>query len=77
MTTVTRYVCDHCKSVYDTEEEAMQCEQWHKIPSSVQSSGYLPYNYDVKMRGYPSTVVIEFTDGSTASYKKDGSCVQS
>ena len=35
MTKIVKWVCDHCKQEFDTEEECVKHESFHRIPERV------------------------------------------
>lgn len=68
MTEVTKYQCDVCGKIYETEEEAEECELQHIIPVAVDSCEY-ETNRAGKMI-YPHSVSIRMSDGTIKEYEE-------
>lgn len=69
MRKIVTYKCDHCGYEYETEEEAIVCEQNHILKLSVIDSIYYSMN-DIP-DGYPEKVVLSGEDGEQVVYKRD------
>ena len=64
----TVWKCEKCKEVYDTREEAEECEKQHIDPIGIS------YEYDPNMK-YPAYLNVSFFDNvtrRTIKYKKEG-----
>lgn len=68
MTEVTKYKCDVCGTIYETEEEAEECELQHIIPTAVDTCNYTK-DRDGKML-YPSSVFVTMSDGTIREYEE-------
>lgn len=69
MKKIITYRCDHCWCGYETEEEAIACEQNHILKLSVINSLY--YSMDANPDGYPEKVMLSGKDGNHVWYKRD------
>ena len=69
MRKIVTYKCDHCGCEYETEEEAIVCEQNHILKLSVIDSIYYSMN-DIP-DGYPEKVMVSGEDGEHVWYKRD------
>ena len=68
MTEVTKYQCDVCGKIYETEEEAAECEEQHIIPVAVDSC-----EYETDRAGkmvYPHTIFVRMSDDSIREYEE-------
>lgn len=68
MKTVQKYRCEMCNTEYADKAVATSCEKNHKIPQSIASARYLSQAQDG--RGYPVTISVLMSDGSTVVYKR-------
>lgn len=68
MKEVKHFVCDFCQTEYADKASAKRCEENHKQPCSIGKCRYIRYANNEK--GYPISVEILFSDGSTAVYKR-------
>ena len=69
MQKIITYMCDHCGYEYDTEEEAIVCEQNHKHELRVLEAIHTPINEAVD--GYPGRVILTGEDGKHVWYTRD------
>lgn len=56
------YTCDKCGVSCDTEQEALDCESSHLIPTILKSNHY------EMLEQYPNIITIEFENGTTKTY---------
>lgn len=68
MKKVEHYVCEICGTTYNSESNAIECEQHHRKPKEVFAVKYRPKNMCAD--GYPDTVIIKFDDGQSIRYKR-------
>lgn len=61
------YTCELCRKEYENLSDAEQCEKSHKIPKEVRSPRYSPAD---PKKVYPKSVLVEFTDGTSARYHR-------
>ena len=69
MKKIVSYACDHCGYEYETEEEALECEQSHKLDLSIINIIHEPIN--TSHDGYPGKVVLTGEDGKHVWYTRD------
>ena len=67
MTERKLYTCDICHTDYRAQSMALECEKSHKQPLDIAGARYVAMNND--STGYPVTITVRFTDGSTKTYK--------
>ena len=65
MTEEKIYVCDYCGSKYDTEDDALECENRHKKLSDI-----LEYDYD-KYERTPERIKLSFEDDISCWYRRE------
>jgi hypothetical protein len=65
--TITQYECTRCLFLYDTEQEAMDCEDAHLLPMSVVGQ---TWRRDDNTAAYPASVSIAFPTGGPITYIK-------
>ncbi len=65
MKEVSKYQCERCGAVFDSEEGARECEQVHLKPKSAKG-----YRYRA-LKKYPDAIRLTFEDGSVADYVFD------
>ena len=68
MKKIVSYMCDHCGYEYETEEEAIECEQNHKHKLSVLKVIHAPINEATD--GYPGMVMLTGEDGKQVWYTR-------
>lgn len=61
------YTCELCGKEYENLSDAEKCEKSHKIPKEVRSPRYSPAD---PKKVYPKSVLVEFTDGTSARYHR-------
>lgn len=69
MQKIINYVCDHCGYEYETEEEAIVCEQNHKLELRVFEAIHTPIGEAAD--GYPRRVILTGEDGKHVWYTRD------
>ena len=58
---IVEYKCKHCKKVFDSRGNAIDCEKSHLRVKRARSLSFV--------RGpYPLTIEVEFPDGKTMTY---------
>ena len=67
MTERKLYTCDICHTDYLDQSMALKCEKTHKQPLDIAGARYVAMQKD--STGYPVTITVRFTDGSTKTYK--------
>lgn len=66
MKTIEKYQCDFCGHIYNTEEEATNCESKHKTEFTVTGLDY-PDIAKIK-NGYPIKVIMHFEGDSETTF---------
>ena len=69
MKEITQYQCELCKTLYDSEEKAITCEQSHKTIIASEPCKYK--SFESNPEGYPSKIMVTFNDGRKIIYDKD------
>lgn len=67
MKKIELFVCDHCGTQYDTQEQCKLCESTHCPPKEIKLCRYMPYK---SAKRYPIMVQIEMSDGKMVTYKR-------
>lgn len=67
MTERRLYKCDICGTEYASKDNAIACEQSHRIPKKVRAYRYNAMRTEGK---YPQVVTITFDDGSEVRYSR-------
>lgn len=67
MKPIIKYQCELCKTMYNCYEEAIECEKKHIKPKDIVSALFI--NPSMRYGGYPSDVVIRFTNGEKYTYQ--------
>lgn len=65
MQTVTKYRCEVCGKVHDSQSAALSCEQNHKIPIGVTGPEYQKFGSN---SSFPTSVMVEFGNESRMRY---------
>lgn len=65
MKVITKFECEKCGQIYDTEEAAVNCENGHGFPESIVD---YQYRYEDLRYGYPRTVTIKMSNGNLCEY---------
>lgn len=68
MKKVEHYICEVCGTEYNDKNRCEICEKGHKKPIKILTSKYQPITNNAL--GIPSTIVIEFENGSKFEYKR-------
>ena len=69
MKKVINYYCEVCGTPYQSEEECMNCENYHKHLRKVSFTGYRPIG---KAKcPYAEIIIIEMEDGESVVYSFD------
>lgn len=63
MIEITLYKCQHCGSVYETENEATRCEDGHAYAEIIEEQEF------GRMNQYPCTIRIQMANGKTCKYE--------
>ena len=61
---VLKYVCEICNSEYESEAEAITCENYH-----INSTGLTSKSYESKDSKYPDAVNVRMADTSIQTYR--------
>lgn len=70
MTTLTTYQCDGCKAVYETEEEALACEERHHVPEGIVETTFVSKDTGGYITpSYPWRIKIEMDNSKTLWYE--------
>lgn len=64
----TMYVCEVCRTEYESKLACEKCEKNHKVAKKIVSGRHLSIGQDAK--GYPITIDVVMSDGETVRYKK-------
>lgn len=62
------YVCEVCKTEYESKFACQKCEKNHKFGEKVIRGRHLSIKQDAT--GYPVTIEVVMTDGETVRYRK-------
>lgn len=62
---VTTYYCSICGADFQTESDALACENAHMVPTGVKSP---EYDRSDNKRRYPKSVVVCFPDNKNIRY---------
>lgn len=62
---IVQYQCDKCKGLFDTKDEAIECENSHKYPVSLTDECLIYYN---EKNEYPRELYIKFNDNVWKSF---------
>lgn len=61
------FICEFCGAQYENEQEALDCEKYHRKPKKIKQSYYNEKNTS---DGYPNFIRITFDDELSILYKK-------
>lgn len=65
--TITKYECARCLFLYDVEQDAIDCEDAHLLPMSVDDA---TWTRDDNTAVYPVSVSIAFSTGGPITYNR-------
>lgn len=68
MRKVEHYICEIFGTEYNDKTKCTQCEKGHRTPVKILKARYLPITNNAL--GIPSSIEIEFADGSKFEYKR-------
>ena len=58
MKTISKFVCEYCGSIYDTEEKCIDCEAKHKVDPVIVKLDY--GDIQLNKTGHPRGIVVRF-----------------
>lgn len=67
MKAIKMYKCEHCGTMYNSEQKATECEKYHQTCRKIVRENHKPLGVDTF---YPLSIHVEMSDGEIVSYKR-------
>lgn len=65
MLALTKYKCEVCGKLFSSEGDAVRCESNHNVSNHVGSPEYQKFGSN---SNYPSSVIVDFSNGERIRY---------
>ena len=60
---ITKYQFEKCRTTYEDESEAIECEKYHNMPVKIVGCEFTP------KLSYPPVITVSFENGEEAIYQ--------